>query len=79
MRAAVQALRRRPIARCVIGVPVAAPDTLERFRREADEIVAVLMPDDFQAVGQYYEDFAATTDAEVTRLLTRATGKGGEP
>jgi predicted phosphoribosyltransferase len=76
MRAAVQALRQRQIAHCVIGVPVAAPDSLKRFRREVDEVVSVLTPADFQAVGQFYDDFAATTDREVGELLARATAKG---
>ena len=31
-----------------------------------------MTPEDFQAVGQWYEDFSQTTDAEVTRLLEQA-------
>jgi predicted phosphoribosyltransferase len=36
----------------------------------ADEVVCVEMPEPFQAVGLWYEQFAQTTDEEVKRSLT---------
>jgi predicted phosphoribosyltransferase len=38
----------------------------------ADEVVAVLIPIDFYGVGQWYENFAQTTDEEVRALLAEA-------
>jgi len=35
----------------------------------ADEIVCVATPDYFQSVGQWYDDFAQTSDDEVHALL----------
>jgi predicted phosphoribosyltransferase len=35
----------------------------------ADDVVWVEMPAQFQAVGQWYDDFRQTDDAEVLRLL----------
>jgi predicted phosphoribosyltransferase len=46
------------------------------MRPEVDDLVAVLTPEEFLGVGQWYEDFAQTTDAEVQGLLERA---GGQP
>ncbi len=73
MRAAVMALRAYGVARCVIAVPVAAPDTCAELRGEVDEIRCALTPASFRAVGQFYENFSQTTDEEVRELLARAT------
>jgi putative phosphoribosyl transferase len=35
----------------------------------ADDVVAVLTPRDFRAVGQWYDDFTQTSDDEVRALL----------
>jgi predicted phosphoribosyltransferase len=74
MRAAVAALRQEGPARTVVAVPVAAPQACDALRDIADEIVCVETPEDFQAVGLWYEEFAQTTDEEVHELLDRARG-----
>ncbi|MGE5246603.1 MAG: erythromycin esterase family protein [Betaproteobacteria bacterium] len=70
MEAAVLALRQRQPARIVVAVPVGARQTVERLRRYADEVVCAEMPEPFDAVGLWYDDFSETTDEEVLRLLT---------
>ncbi|MCL6612581.1 MAG: phosphoribosyltransferase [Peptococcaceae bacterium] len=55
--------------RLIIAVPVAPPDTLELFGRVADEVVCLCAPDNFYAVGQFYHNFAQTTDKEVLSIL----------
>ncbi|MBL0313102.1 MAG: phosphoribosyltransferase [Holophagaceae bacterium] len=70
--AALQALRRTHPAHLVLAVPVAPPDTLERLSKEADEVVCLKRPLWFSAVGQFYDDFAQTSDAEVVSLLAQA-------
>lgn len=72
IQAAVQALRLQHADRIVIAVPAAAPDSCARLRPQVDELIALLIPDDFHAVGQWYDDFSQTTDAEVTDLMNRA-------
>lgn len=69
MLAAVAALRHFKVARCVVAVPVAPPDTCARLEEEADEVVCPLQPPGFAAVGQYYVDFSQTTDEEVRESL----------
>jgi predicted phosphoribosyltransferase len=39
------------------------------MQRQADEVVAVILPERFYAVGQWYEDFSQTCDEEVRELL----------
>ena len=74
MRAAVKALRQRDVARIVVAVPVGAPDTCRELEGEADETICAVAPEWFQAVGQYYQDFAQTSDEEVRQFLARAPG-----
>jgi putative phosphoribosyl transferase len=72
VRAALRALRARRPARLVLAVPVAAPESLQMLESEADEVVCLLAPPSFRAVGQFYHDFDQTSDKEVVDLLTRA-------
>jgi predicted phosphoribosyltransferase len=69
MSAAVELLRKRGAGRVVVAVPVSARDSASRLRREADEVITLLEPRDFSAVGQWYLDFSQTGDEEVRRLL----------
>jgi predicted phosphoribosyltransferase len=69
MRAAVAAVREQAAARVIVAVPVAPPDTCDTLARQADEMICPLRPHNFEAVGQWYEDFAQTTDEEVRTLL----------
>ena len=77
MQAAVTALRRLEPARIVVAVPVGAQETCDRLGRFADEVVCLIAPEPFQAVGLWYEEFTQTTDEEAKALLTRA--KPSEP
>jgi predicted phosphoribosyltransferase len=74
MRAAAAALREQEPRHIVIAVPTAAPELCDEFRDEVDNIVCVITPEPFDAVGQWYEDFSQTTDDEVRALLARAAG-----
>ena len=74
MRAAVAAVREGGAARVVVAVPVAPPDTCDTLAREADEVICPLRPHNFEAVGQWYENFAQTTDEEVSALLADPGG-----
>ena len=76
MRAAVRALRHQAPAGIVVAVPVGAPDTCRMLRGEADDVVCPLSPSPLESVGQWYQDFSQTSDAEVSRLLALAQGPG---
>jgi predicted phosphoribosyltransferase len=71
-RAASRSIRAENPRRLILAVPVAAPQSVEAMRGEADEIVALFAPPDFAAVGMWYRDFSQTTDEEVLALLARA-------
>jgi predicted phosphoribosyltransferase len=73
MIAAVSALRQLNAARVVVAVPTVALSSYYQIRRVADDVAAVIMPEQFYGVGQWYEDFSQTTDAEVRQLLSQFT------
>ncbi|WP_051935373.1 phosphoribosyltransferase [Deinococcus sp. YIM 77859] len=78
LRAGLQALRALSPTRVAVAVPVAPPEVCRALRGEADEVVCLLTPPDFMAVGQFYVDFHQTTDEEVRDLLTRAASPKSE-
>jgi putative phosphoribosyl transferase len=78
-RAACQVARALGAARVVLAVPVAPPGWQDRIGRDADELVAVDTPAQFYAIGQFYRDFAQTSDEEVVACLEHAATEGPGP
>jgi putative phosphoribosyl transferase len=72
MRAAIAALKKLEPGRVVVAVPVAPPSTVKEIEKEVDDVVCMLMPEPFDGVGRWYQDFSQTTDQEVRSLLDRA-------
>jgi putative phosphoribosyl transferase len=71
-RAALGAVRDQGAARLLLAVPVAAPESIATFT-DADEVIALLLPRQFLAVGRWYDDFAQLSDDDVRRALAHAT------
>jgi len=69
MIAALHAARAKQPERLVCAVPVAAPESLERVRPYADEMVCLATPEPFIAVGRFYRAFPQVEDEEVVELL----------
>jgi predicted phosphoribosyltransferase len=69
MKAAVEAAKHEQPTRVIVAVPVGAPETCRELTKRADEVICARMPTPFSAVGQWYRDFAQTTDEEVKTLL----------
>ena len=69
MISALHALRAKNPAELICAVPVAPPDTLEKVRGNADRVVCLSAPINFQAVGQFYRDFPQVADEEVIAIL----------
>ncbi|TFL08498.1 phosphoribosyltransferase [Pusillimonas caeni] len=69
MQAAVAAVRRSDAAAVVVAVPVSSAEARETLRAQADDIVCLLAPQSFQAVGKWYASFPQTSDEEVSAIL----------
>jgi predicted phosphoribosyltransferase len=72
--AAVVSARRQKARRVIVAAPVASAHAVGRLRRLADDVTVMFEDADFRAVGQYYDEFSQTTDAEVMALLCAAEG-----
>ena len=75
MRAAVLALRQRAVERVVVAVPVGSPPACGKLAGEVDELICLVTPTDFNAVGEVYDDFSQTSDDEVRELLAGSAGR----
>ncbi len=64
--------RQQRARRVIMAAPVASTSAVERLRHAADEVVVLVVDPDFQAVGQYYDEFSQTGDDEVIDLLRTA-------
>lgn len=69
MHAALRSIRLHDPQKIIVAVPVMPKSLGESFQIAADELVALMVPSDFSAVGTYYHDFAQVTDEEVRRSL----------
>lgn len=72
MRAAIEALRQLNPARLIVATPTVAWSTAEELRSEVDEFCALITPENFNAVSEWYAEFPQTSDEEVCALLEKA-------
>ena len=72
--AAVLSARQHSARRIIVAAPVASMNAVERLRRVADDVLALVVDPDFAAVGQYYDEFSQTSDEEVIALLRAPCG-----
>lgn len=77
--AACRAARLLGAEEVVLAVPVAPPDWKSRLHGEAEHFIALETPEPFFAVGQWYENFAQTTDDEVIACLREAATRRSAP
>lgn len=70
--AAIRAARAEHAGPIVVAVGVAPRTTLSRLQTEADEVVCLQTPAEFQAVGEFFADFSEVSDDDVVRLLAEA-------
>jgi putative phosphoribosyl transferase len=78
-RAACQVARALGAARVVLAAPVAPPGWQDQIGRDADEMTAVITPEPFYGIGQFYADFSQTTDDEVIACLEQAAVPASQP
>lgn len=71
MRVAVSALREQRAGRIIVATPVAPPTVRWEMEALVDDFVALIMPEDFFGVGEWYEDFTQVPDDTVYDLLRR--------
>jgi predicted phosphoribosyltransferase len=71
----INMLRKSKPAKIVIAVPVASDSAVQLLSEVADELVVVLIPEEFYGVGAFYENFEQVTDEEVIYYLDKLSRK----
>jgi putative phosphoribosyl transferase len=69
--AALRWARAAGSARVIFAAPVGPPAARARLEAECDEVVLLLEPETFFAVGEWYRDFDQVTDEQVIEILRR--------
>ncbi len=67
----IRVLRKSDPDKIIIAVPVASLSAMETLTKQADEVIALLVPEEFYGVGAFYEDFRQVTDEEVMFYLDK--------
>jgi putative phosphoribosyl transferase len=70
MFAAVQVVQSQQPSAVIVAIPVAPRSTCEEVAAQVDQVVCLIQPEPFYAIGKWYENFTQVDDAEVCRLLT---------
>ena len=78
MLAALHVVKAENAGEVIVAVPVGSPERLEEVGRWCDKLVCLRSPDNFWAIGQFYDDFSQVEDAEVIELL-RSFAPGAPP
>jgi putative phosphoribosyl transferase len=68
-RAAAHAISAHQPRALVFAAPVCAPEAAVGLKAEVDEVMCLMAPDELRAIGEWYVDFAQTSDDEVVELL----------
>jgi putative phosphoribosyl transferase len=72
LRVAALSVRHHQPKRIIAAVPVAAPPICDREALAVDDVVCLETPEQFYAVGFWYENFAQVNDAQVQQSLQSA-------
>lgn len=68
--AAIEAVKNQNPQKITVAIPVVPKDVFAKIQKDVDEVVAVVVPEQFYgAVGAYYQEFPQVSDQEVQELL----------
>lgn len=68
--AAIRSVKKHGAKKIILAIPVAPHDTVAQLEAVVDEVICLLIPDEFYAVGLHYKNFKQTTDEEVINMIT---------
>ena len=72
MRSGIKELKHKKPKKIIISVPIIPKTTASILNQEANDVVALDIPEDYEflgAVGAYYSDFSPVEDEEVIAML----------
>lgn len=69
MQAAIKEVKGKNPAKIIVAIPVAPKETIEKFKKEVNQIICLFTPEPFFAIGNFYTKFDQVTDEEVKKIL----------
>jgi predicted phosphoribosyltransferase len=69
MLSTIEMIRNESPQKVVVAVPVASYQAADKLSEAVDEFVCALIPPQFHAVGEFYENFTQVSDEEVMEYL----------
>lgn len=69
LKAAVKYLKRQSNGKIIVAVPVSSKNAYLNLLEDVDELISLIIPEEFYAVSQYYRDFTAVEDRDVIAIL----------
>ncbi|NLW90079.1 MAG: phosphoribosyltransferase [Syntrophomonadaceae bacterium] len=71
LKAAISYLNRQDTAGVIIAAPVSSRSAYLDLSEVVEQMIVLEKPENFYAVGQFYEDFASVDDEQVVDILKR--------
>jgi predicted phosphoribosyltransferase len=64
-------VKKQKPKKVIVAVPVGSKDAIQKLRQTADDVVALYVPDFFNAVGEFYKDFEQVEDKTVLEIMRK--------
>ena len=71
-QAACEVARQLGAEKVILAVPVGSREAIETLSKIADQVICLEVPENFFAVGEWYEDFSPVLDHDVVQLLRKS-------
>lgn len=68
---AIEEIRQFKPKKVIVAAPVSSIDSADKIRSLADEVTILYEPQEFYAVGQFYDNFSQVSDDEVIQILKK--------
>ena len=70
IQAAIKSIKKHNAKKIILAIPVAPRPAISLLEKIVDEIICLVTPEQFYAVGSYYKSFEQTTDEEVFNIVS---------
>lgn len=71
METAVYYLKKMNARKIIVAVPVVGRSEYEKFSKIVDRVIALTIPENFRAIGEFYQNFDQVEESDVIQLLER--------
>ncbi len=69
IKAVVKFFEKNNVSKIIVAVPVVSHESIKEIKNICDEVVCPLVPDFFNAVGTFYQNFNQVTDKQVIDFI----------